>query len=83
MLNYIKSLNETTHTYCAQVELQFRLKLTSSTVNLLKIPALTILRLGLFGVPGYDDGTEGMGGGKGETTKALPSIHPKLLTLLS
>ena len=34
----IKNLNETTHGYCAQVELQFRPKLTSFTHKSLKIP---------------------------------------------
>ena len=34
----IKSLNETTHGYCAQVELQFKVKLVFSKDNSLGIP---------------------------------------------
>ena len=35
----IESLNETSHGYCVQVELQFRTKLASSTHKPFKIPA--------------------------------------------
>ena len=38
LLLLIKSVNETTHRYCAQVELQFRPKLPSSTHKSFKIP---------------------------------------------
>ena len=38
VIHIIKSLNESTHGYCAQVELQFWPKLTSSTHKSFKIP---------------------------------------------